>query len=126
MVNLISSPAPAEPCSTWLSTISTGFLNQPDRAKLLGALEPRAESLPQGWNAEAVSHEGVVDTARGKVKFGVFFDHSPRALSYRLVPPPGFTGVAWLAGLASADGVNVPVGGANRIVLPASLREGAS
>lgn len=62
-----------------------------------------------------ISHGGVFDAARGKVKFGPFYDHEPRTFSYSVLIPPGCVygvcGVFTFAGLVSADGINMPVAG---------------
>jgi hypothetical protein len=73
---------------------------------------------PTGWHVSEISHNGVVDTATGKVKFGPFYDAEPRALSYVVVPPPDALGMFQFAGQGSADGLNSPIGGDQFLVLP--------
>ncbi len=82
---------------------------------------------PTGWPVTNVSHSGLFDSRTGKVKFGPFFDHEPRALTYRVLPPTDVTGVFPFLGTASADGVNSPIGGGQQMVLvswhPAEMRQ---
>lgn len=70
---------------------------------------------PEGWNVSDISHGGVVDGATGKVKFGPFYDHAPRLLSYVVTPPAGETGVRFFQGVISGDGANLPISGANQL-----------
>lgn len=71
-----------------------------------------------------ISHGGVFDAATGKVKFGPFYDHEPRTLSYSVVIPPGcihgVCGRFTFTGTASADGVNSPIAG-DALMLVAGL-----
>jgi uncharacterized delta-60 repeat protein len=73
---------------------------------------------PQSWAVTNISHSGAFDARTGKVKFGPFFDAEPRTLSYDLFPPPGAQGVFVFTGTASADGLNSPIVGDDRIVPP--------
>jgi C1A family cysteine protease len=66
---------------------------------------------PGGWKASEISDGGVWDNVNKKVKFGPFFDHNPRTLTYNATPPPGESGEKYFAGVASFDGSNVPIGG---------------
>jgi alpha-tubulin suppressor-like RCC1 family protein len=72
---------------------------------------------PAGWAVANISHGGVFDAQTGKVKFGPFFDATPRTLSYDVVPPTGAQGVFAFAGSASADGVNSPITGDQTMLL---------
>lgn len=76
---------------------------------------------PAGWGVREVSHGGVFDVVTGKVKFGPFYDHERRELSYVVLPPPGAQGVFAFTGSASADGLNSPVGGDQYLVFPAPI-----
>jgi hypothetical protein len=82
---------------------------------------------PTNWAVRELSHGGVFDTHTGKVKFGPFFDHESRTLTYQVTPPPGAQGVFAFVGTASADGVNSPITGDQHFVLaswhPAELRQ---
>ncbi|MBI5384184.1 MAG: immunoglobulin domain-containing protein [Verrucomicrobia bacterium] len=82
---------------------------------------------PANWFVTNISHGGVFDAATGKVKFGPFYDATPRTLSYDVLPPPGTQGVFAFTGTASADGVNGPIGGDQHMALvsfhPAEVRD---
>jgi hypothetical protein len=69
------------------------------------------DQTPVGWAVSEVSHAGSFDAANGKVKWGPYFDHIARDLSYRLTAPPNATGTLTLTGVASFDGVNVAISG---------------
>lgn len=71
------------------------------------------DQLPAGWTAVNVSDGGEFDPATGKVKFGPFYDAVARQLSYSVLVPAGATGAQCFQGLASADGLDTPVGGAS-------------
>ncbi|HEY5909286.1 MAG TPA: hypothetical protein VJA21_01640 [Verrucomicrobiae bacterium] len=70
---------------------------------------------PAGWAVSTISHGGVFDSRTGKVKFGPFFDHEPRTLTYHAQGPIWGThcalGVFCFSGQASADGINSPIAG---------------
>ena len=76
---------------------------------------------PAGWPVTSISHGGGVDTATGKVKFGPFFDHQPRTLSYQVQPPVSGIHCALevfcFQGRASADGVSTRIAGDLCLVL---------
>ncbi len=69
------------------------------------------EILPYGFTATELSHGGTYLPAEGRVRWGPFFDHDSRLLSYRIAPPAGFAGELALRGVFSADGTSEPVGG---------------
>jgi outer membrane protein assembly factor BamB len=66
---------------------------------------------PAGWSIGKVSSGGLFDTTSKRVKFGPFFDATPRTVTYELTPPLGQTGVVWFRGYSSADGLENMVGG---------------
>lgn len=70
---------------------------------------------PTGWPVTDISHDGVFDAATGRVKFGPFYDHEPRTLTYHVLNPVWGVhcalGVFCFSGQASADGVNTPIVG---------------
>jgi uncharacterized delta-60 repeat protein len=72
---------------------------------------------PPGWAIIQITEGGIFDEATGKVKFGPFFDHQARTLSYVARPPLGFVGVGRFTGTASANGVSSIIGGDDRIVV---------
>jgi hypothetical protein len=73
------------------------------------------EAPPVGWTVSNIDNSGVWDSVNGKVKWGPFFDNTPRTLGYRATPPAGTTGAQNFAGTASFDGTGVPVGGSDQI-----------
>ena len=73
-----------------------------------GAIPPPDQPL---WNITAVSDGGVFDFATGAVKFGPFFDHQARTLTYEVTPNNVSIEMAEFAGSAVADGIEVPIGG---------------
>jgi hypothetical protein len=87
---------------------------QPPATTAVYALQ---DQPPPGWAIINISDGGVFDAFTGKVKFGPFFDNDPRTLSYEALPPPGFVGVGWFAGVASADGTNSPIIGDDRMLI---------
>lgn len=72
---------------------------------------------PASWTIGQISDGGLYDPVNKKVKFGPFFDHTARALTYEVTPPPGETGRKEFNGTASADGINAPIAGASTIEL---------
>jgi hypothetical protein len=77
------------------------------------------DSPPNGWTVSNINENGQWDDVNKKVKWGVFFDNSPRTLTYEVTPPGGETGVKSFSGKASFDGVNEVIGGDSRIELGA-------
>lgn len=69
------------------------------------------DAPPSGWEVAKPSHEGVFDKATGKVKFGPFFDHRDRNLSYWVIPAEDAIGTVGFSGVSSADGHNAQIGG---------------
>jgi hypothetical protein len=67
--------------------------------------------LPLGWLATNVSVPGFYDGTTRKVKWGPFFDDTPRIFSYAAVAPAQASGLAFFAGAASFDGTNVTMVG---------------
>ena len=72
---------------------------------------------PTGWTVGAVNEGGQWDDVNKKVKWGPFFDHNARTLTYQVTPPSGETGTKTFAGVISCDGSNVPIGGDQSIEL---------
>jgi hypothetical protein len=60
---------------------------------------------PPGWTVANINNGGAYDAVNGKVKWGLFFDSTPRTLSYQVTPPTNAIGAASFAGQASYDGV---------------------
>src|SRR5882724_182205 len=60
------------------------------------------DTPPPGWTVSNVSDQGVV--AGGTIRFGPFFDDTPRRLSYQVIPPPSASGSQTFDGISFADG----------------------
>jgi hypothetical protein len=72
---------------------------------------------PAGWSVSNVSASGSYDVNNKRVKWGPFFDSTPRTLTYDLLPPANATGVHAFSGTASADGMDTSIGGASSLDL---------
>ena len=66
---------------------------------------------PLGWTVSNINQSGFFDANNRKIKWGPFFDNTPRSLTYQVTPPTAASGVATFAGLASFDGTNVAITG---------------
>jgi len=60
---------------------------------------------PPGWTVANINNGGAYDANNGKVKWGLFFDATPRTLTYQVTPPSNAIGIATFGGQASYDGV---------------------
>lgn len=78
------------------------------------------DELPEGWNCEEISHDGVFDAKSQKVKWGPFFDSNPRSLTYRLLAPGNAGGRVTLKGTLSYDSYTVPIGGSSNLLVIAN------
>jgi hypothetical protein len=79
-----------------------------------------ADTLPAGWVAANISHDGIFDSD-GSVRWGPFFDNLSRSLSYTVIPAAQTTGVAVFAGTASF-GTNVVAITGQRQCAPAAAQ----
>ena len=66
---------------------------------------------PANWTVGNMSLSGWYDSVNRKIKFGPFFDATPRVLSYEITPPLLTSGLKTFQGLASANGLESFVGG---------------
>lgn len=73
------------------------------------------DSPPAGWTVDAISDAGFFDAINGKVKWGPFFDETPRVLSYNATPPAGESGAKSFTGRASFDGTNLTTTGSSSL-----------
>jgi outer membrane protein assembly factor BamB len=80
------------------------------------------DTPPAGWTVTVtnLSDNGWFDSANRRVKFGPFFDHQPRQLTYHVTPPIGASGTNVFTGTSSADGGDRFVGGL-QVLTPAPL-----
>ena len=60
---------------------------------------------PAGWTVANINNGGAYDAVNGKVKWGLFFDATPRTLTYQATPPTNATGPVTFEGQVSYDGV---------------------
>jgi hypothetical protein len=70
---------------------------------------------PSGWAVSNINESGLWDSVNKKVKWGPFFDHNTRTLTYQVTPPVGETGTKSFSGAASFDGVSAAIGGESTI-----------
>ena len=70
---------------------------------------------PSGWAVGPINEWGLWDDVNKKVKWGPFFDHNTRTLTYQVTPPVGETGTKSFSGAASFDGVSATIGGDSTI-----------
>lgn len=73
------------------------------------------DKTPTGWTVGGISDGGAFDAGQSKVKWGPFFDNTPRVLTYTLTAPLAAEGVAGFGGQASFDGIALPIGGAQSV-----------
>ncbi len=66
---------------------------------------------PAGWTVSQISDGGSFDAARGKVKWGPFFDSQTRQLAYQTTPPAGETNEVQFYGVAAFDGSPAEIAG---------------
>lgn len=69
------------------------------------------DMVPAGWVVNDISHSGLWVSGEKKVKWGPFFDHTARTLTFKATPPAGETGAKTFSGTASFDGINTVIGG---------------
>ncbi|MBI3415833.1 MAG: M36 family metallopeptidase [Verrucomicrobia bacterium] len=82
------------------------------------------ENLPTGWLASSIDNSGSVDASTGQIKWGPFFDHQPRVLSYHALPAGDAVGIVTFSGSATVDGVTTHIAGDSETALLAA-RSGA-
>jgi outer membrane protein assembly factor BamB len=87
------------------------FSVAPETNRVVYAVE---DQPPAGWIATNISSPGEWDSLTKKVKWGPFFDHQPRALSYDVISPTNTTGIATFVGVSSIDGTNLVFDGQRR------------
>jgi len=78
---------------------------------------------PVNWTVTNVNEGGTYDAISKKVKFGPFLDKAPRTLTYEITPPAGETGTKTFTGVASVDGVSLPVLGNAMVQAPVRLKK---
>jgi len=83
------SVTPASPCSAY-------------------AVEDRP---PEGWVVTNVNNGGFYCPILKKVKWGLFLDNQARTLTYQITPTTNLVNAVGFSGVASFDGINVPITG---------------
>lgn len=73
------------------------------------------ETPPEGWTVRNLSHEGRWDATQHKIKWGPYFDQTPRTFKYDVVPSPGSSGPARFIGRGSFDGYGMASTGPLRL-----------
>ena len=92
-------------------TISINAL--PDPSTIVYSVE---DAAPSGWTVSAISSGGSYDSVNKKVKWGPFFDSTPRILTYAATPPAGTSGAKTFSGLVAFDVFTpTPIGGLSTI-----------
>jgi VWFA-related protein len=93
----------------------------PDGSSSVYALE---DAPPASWAIASISDGGNFDATTGKVKWGPFFDHQVRVLTYVATPPPAENGWKSFTGLASYDGQSTFIAGERSIGRTVSVLPG--
>ena len=70
---------------------------------------------PNGWTVSSINENGQWDDLNKKIKWGPFFDHNTRTLTYQVTPPGSETGSKTFSGAASFDGRSVAIFGESSI-----------
>ena len=73
------------------------------------------DSPPAGWTVSNWSADGNWDAVNKKIKFGLFYDDTPRTFTYDVTPPAGTSGIQTFFGTGSQDGSNCPIGGVSQV-----------
>ncbi|MDB6029018.1 MAG: hypothetical protein JWM68_5241, partial [Verrucomicrobiales bacterium] len=66
---------------------------------------------PEGWIVSNVSGGGFFCPILKKVKWGLFLDNQVRTLTYQVTPATNLSTAVGFSGVASFDGINVPITG---------------
>jgi len=72
------------------------------------------DTIPSGASASNIGESGTFDASQNKVKWGPFFDNTPRVLEYEVTIGAGFEGdVFRVTGRLSLDGKELQIAGAS-------------
>ena len=105
VVTAPSAPSAVSGFGTAAYTPGTGFLVQITVTPTATTLDYAVQDmLPAGWAATNIDTNGSLDAVNNMVKWGPFFDATPRVLSYTAVPPANAGGAVSFSGTASFDG----------------------
>ncbi|MCL5099411.1 MAG: cadherin-like domain-containing protein [Candidatus Omnitrophica bacterium] len=80
---------------------------------------------PLGWSVTNINYNGRFDSESFKVKWGPFFDHTSRVLSYQVTPAQASSGVTQFSGQASFNGLSMEIKGVRQIIMlgPSALNQ---
>ena len=78
----------------------------PNTTTLAYAVE---DAPPAGWTVTNIDNGGTFDSVNNQVKWGLFFDATPRVLSYTAIPPANAAGAVTFTGTASCNGTDVAI-----------------
>ena len=90
---------------------------EPKQVTILITVPPQTTAIgvedapPSGWVASNISHGGVWDSVRGKVKWGPFFEPFPTEVRYDVIPSFDDSGTACFDGTLSLDGIDETICG---------------
>jgi uncharacterized delta-60 repeat protein len=79
------------------------------------------DTVPAGWSVANLSPGGHWDAVNQRVKWGLFLDDTPRALSYQATPPSTAAGSVAFNGAVSCDGASVAIRGPRQLRASARL-----
>lgn len=74
------------------------------------------EVVPAGWAFDSADQHGVFDPLNHRLRWGPFFDAQPRRLTYRLKSPAATARLDRLHGVASFDGHDQRIAGAQFVL----------
>jgi hypothetical protein len=80
------------------------------------------EQVPIGWAVTDVSHGGRFFSSGGILKFGIFYDSTPRTLTYHITPARETAGIVTFVGAASFDGASLTISGDRQLMPSMVLR----
>jgi hypothetical protein len=70
-----------------------------------------SDQPPVDWMVSSVDNNGTFDATARRVTWGPFFDHQPRTLTYRVLPPNDAAGMVSFNGTATLNGISSPIAG---------------
>ena len=82
----------------------------PPQSALSYAVE---EAVLDGWNVTRINEGGIFDIRAHKVRWGPFFENTPRILKFEIVPSRAESGAFVFDGVISFDGSNHPIADLN-------------
>lgn len=99
-------------CYTAGNGVTVNIAVTPDGSTSVYAVQ---DIPPGAWSVSNINNGGSFDSVNMMVKWGPFFDHAGRTLSYTVTPPTGSSASASFAGTASFDGSSLSISGSRVI-----------